>query len=242
MPFCYVEIRISYFLNIKEYDMTKRNDIIDDSDRLITRDIRYGLIYTDNLGWIDLGHANPAGAEKLWFEMTRPRGGDSEFYEVNYHQSMSKSIHGININTGIYRRFMVRRGLQERILQGIALSIFLGTSHRFESLQDFWPYVYLTDSGYSAEDLVSNLFGFYQAVNYADYTSYLQICSKEKAYRIWDFYGPVGEFKNKSVIPLLFPDPINKDKRHEPYSGELPLFMDVIRPIANPDYVREFHI
>ncbi|MCX9023421.1 hypothetical protein [Citrobacter portucalensis] len=45
--------------------MTKRNDIIDDSDRLITRDIRYGLIYTDNLGWIDLGHANPAGAEKL---------------------------------------------------------------------------------------------------------------------------------------------------------------------------------
>ena len=65
MPFCYVEIRISYFLNIKEYDMTKRNDIIDDSDRLITRDIRYGLIYTDNLGWIDLGHANPAGAEKL---------------------------------------------------------------------------------------------------------------------------------------------------------------------------------
>ncbi|HHO9700269.1 TPA: hypothetical protein ACRZGO_002952 [Citrobacter braakii] len=117
--------------------MTKRNDIIDNSDRFITRDIRYGLIYTDNLGWIDLGHANPAGAEKLWFEMTRPRGGDSEFYEVNYHQSMSKSIHGLNINTGIYRRFMVRRGLQERILQGIALSIFLSTSHRFESLQDF---------------------------------------------------------------------------------------------------------
>ncbi|OXU10053.1 hypothetical protein B9P84_20520 [Citrobacter braakii] len=58
-------------------------------------------------------------------------------------QSMSKSIHGLNINTGIYRRFMVRRGLQERILQGIALSIFLSTSHRFESLQDFWPYTYL---------------------------------------------------------------------------------------------------
>lgn len=35
--------------------MSRRSDIIDGSDRFITRDITYGLVYTDNLGWIDLG-------------------------------------------------------------------------------------------------------------------------------------------------------------------------------------------
>ena len=87
--------------------MSKRFDITDGTFATTKKN---GLIYTEELGWIDLGHANPAGAEKLWFEMIRARGGDSEFYEVNYHQSMSKNIHGLNINTGIYRRCMVRRG------------------------------------------------------------------------------------------------------------------------------------
>ncbi|EPH9714793.1 hypothetical protein P832_04447 [Enterobacter kobei] len=219
--------------------MTKRSDIIDNSDRYISRDTPKGLIYTENLGWIDLGHANPAGAERLWQQMVIPHGGDDTWFEVNYHQSMSTHFAGISITTGIYRRFLVRRGLSERVLQGVALSIFMATSHQFESIQDFWPYIVLTDSGYSAEDLVSKLFGFCQAVNYADYTSFLNICLKEKAYRIWDHYGPVGEYKNKSVLPLLFPDPYEKKDNLRPYQGNLPAFMSSITPQANPAYVRE---
>lgn len=222
--------------------MTARSDIIDDSDRFITRDITHGLIYTDNLGWIDLGHANPRGAEMLWSQMTSYHSGDNEYFEVSYFQSMSKNIAGLRTTTGIYRKFLVRRGLDEKLLKGVALSIFLSTSVQFESLQNFWPYVFITDSSYSAEDLVSNLFGFCQAVNYADYTPFLHICSKEKAYRIWDYYGPVGQFKNKTVLPLLFPDPTDKNIKYQPYSGKLPAFMCLITPISDPSIIREIHI
>lgn len=227
---------------LKECEMTKRSDIIDNSDRYITRNSRYGLIYTENLGWIDLGHANPAGAERLWQQMIMPGGGDSDWFDVHYHQSMSKKITGLQTTTGIYSHYQVRRGLSDRMLKGVALSIFMYTSHQFESLQDFWPYVLITDSGYSAEDLVSNLFGFCQAVDYADYTPFLDICSKEKAYRIWDHYGPVGHFKNKSVLPLLFPDPVDRKAKHQPVLGHLPVFMSAIEPVADPFCVREIRI
>lgn len=219
--------------------MTKRADIIDNTDRYITRDIRSGLIYTENLGWLDLGHANPSGAERLWSQMEMHRGGNSEYFEVNYYQDMKKNIYGINTTAGIYRRFLVRRGLSDHDLKGVALSIFMSTSRQFEELQDLWPYILITDSGYSAEDLVSNLFGFCQAVNHADYTSFLDICPKEKAYRIWDYYGPVGQFKNKSVLPLLFPDPFNNKLKHQPYLGHLPIFMSAIRPATNSEWIRE---
>lgn len=222
--------------------MTKRSDIIDNTDRYITRESQYGLIYTENLGWIDLGHANPAGAERLWQQMTMRRGGDNEWFEVTYHQSMSKKWWGAQSTTGIYRHFLVRRGLSDRVLKGVALSIFISTSHQFESLQAFWPYVVITDSGYSAEDLVSNLFGFCQAVDYTDYTSFLHICPKEQAWRIWDYYGPVGQFKNKSVLPLLFPDPADTSCTHQPYSGSLPAFMSLIEPVADPHIIRELRV
>lgn len=242
MPFLLCGDRIAQYVAHKECEMTKRSDIIDNSDRFITRDSRYGLIYTENLGWIDLGHANPAGAEDLWQQMTMRRGGDRDWFEVNYHQSMSKKIGGLHTSTGIYTRYLVRRGLGDRVLKGVALSIFMSTSHKFESLQNFWPYILITDSGYSAEDLVSNLFGFCQAVDYADYTPFLNICSKEKAYRIWDHYGPVCQFKNKSVIPLLFPDPADATAQHQPVSGYLPAFMSAIEPVTDPSYVMEVRI
>jgi len=242
MPFLFCGNKIAQHSAHKECEMTTRSDIIDNSDRYITRNTPKGLIYTENLGWIDLGHANPTGAERLWQQMVMPRGGDDTWFEVNYDQSMSTNLFGVGITAGVYRRFVVRRGLNEHVLQGVALSIFMGTSHQFESLQDFWPYIFLTDSGYSAEDLVSNLFGFCQAVRYADYTSFLDICPTEKAYRIWDYYGPVGQYKNKSVLPLLFPDPHDKKSKLEPYLGRLPAFMDSIVPVASPEYVRELSL
>ena len=222
--------------------MSRRSDIIDGSDRCITRDITYGLVFTDNLGWIDLGHANPGGAEHLWSQMTAYHSGNDGYFEVNYFQRMSKNIAGIRTSTGIYKKFHVRGGLSEPLLKSVALSIFLSTSVQFEALQNHWPYIIITDSGYSVEDLVSDLLGFYQAVDYADYTPFLHICSKEKAYRIWDYYGPVGQFKNKNILPLLFPDPLDKSIKHQPYFGHLPAFMCTVSPVADPNIVREIFI
>lgn len=53
--------------------MTKRSDIIDGSD---ASGKKYGLIYTKRCGWVDLGHANPEGANSLWQHVLKEK--DSE--------------------------------------------------------------------------------------------------------------------------------------------------------------------
>jgi hypothetical protein len=62
------------------------------------------------------------------------------------------------------RSFAVRRGLSRAEQESVALGIFLDVSHRFEQMQAGGLWAIATDSGYSAEDLVSNLVGFYRAV------------------------------------------------------------------------------
>lgn len=48
--------------------MTKRSDIIDASEAYGPdgRIRKYGLIYTERCGWVDLGHASPESAQGLW--------------------------------------------------------------------------------------------------------------------------------------------------------------------------------
>ena len=63
--------------------MSKREDIVDGAEAFGKQ---YGLVYTCNLGWLDLGHMNPrevranAGASALWRQIQsggrmRPRRG-----------------------------------------------------------------------------------------------------------------------------------------------------------------------
>ncbi|MCF6202714.1 MAG: hypothetical protein L3J59_03460 [Methylococcaceae bacterium] len=91
-------------------------------------------------------------------------------------------------------------------MKSIAFSIFMDVSREFESLQNNWFFGRFLNSGYSAEDLVSNLIGFYRAVD--PNTDYIQLCepvSKETALYIWDTYGSVGENKNREFAPYLYP-------------------------------------
>lgn len=55
--------------------MTTRADIIDGKDaQLPDGSIRkYGLIYTQKCGWVDLGHANPEGRGFSGASSSRPK-------------------------------------------------------------------------------------------------------------------------------------------------------------------------
>jgi hypothetical protein len=54
--------------------MSERKDIIDGK---LAKGRKYGLIYTKKCGWIDLGHANPAGgASVLWANMINEKSND----------------------------------------------------------------------------------------------------------------------------------------------------------------------
>ena len=209
--------------------------------------VNYGLIYTCNCGWVDLGHLNPnssragIGAANLWRAL-RSEGpavlrasctlkasnllqvpgvmaakylsgcsqdaymrfddGKTGFF-VRYRQDHG----GYPGRPGSEGQYLVKQGLTDMQKQSIALSIFTEVSHAFEGFQSGFPGALLTDSGYSAEDLVSNLIGFYIAVGAITKSAAIEACrpvSQATAENIWTTYGAVGSNKNTSFEPHLF--------------------------------------
>lgn len=129
---------------------------------------------------------------------------------------------------GILKKYDVKKGLDDNQKKSVALSIFLDVSHAFEGLQSNWLFRQATNSGYSAEDLVSNLIGFYRAI-YPDkqFISLCQPVSKAVALDIWDKYGEVGSNKNYSTIPYIYPITSSKNG---PMSMQLPSELNIIKP------------
>lgn len=206
--------------------MSVRSDIIDGR---LAMGSSYGLIYTEVLGWIDLGHAQGDDIRNLLEQM---RVGESlhnrnEFYEVKYSQGMIGIRRSITISRFIKWRIKKGRSLYERY--SIALAMMLTTAGRFESMQASFPFNFVTDSGFSGEDLVSDLLGFYRALSEVGHLERLRPVSKEQALKRWDHYGPIGQYKNRECRPLLFPDP-EKEPARQPYIGDLPYFMQTVKP------------
>ena len=171
--------------------MSKREDILDGRIQSNWKK-KSGLLYTCNAGWLDLGHLNPhnsrqeIGAVNLWrtiknegennsrcFVKTRrgrryvdnencdftfPDG--SPGFQVHYRQDHG----GIPGKPGRSGFFLIKKGLSIFQKKRVALSIFMDVSRKFENLQRVAGWLKITDSGYSQEDLVSNLIGFYISV------------------------------------------------------------------------------
>ncbi len=113
----------------------------------------------------------------------------------------------------------------------------MDVSHAFESLQSGWPFQKFTNSGYSAEDLVSNLIGFYRALEPSG--QHLQLCEpvdKTTALEIWDKYGAVGTMKNYSTVPYIYPIP---PAIGGPMSAQLPYALTTIKPTKEGINYRE---
>lgn len=189
--------------------MSTRADIEGDDPR---------LAYTCRCGWLDLGHMNPAshrpneGAVSLWDQVRREAGPRSHAapggFKVQYQQTHAKRKFGVTVRDGVYRSYWVKAGLSAAEQRAVALAIFMEVSVGFEALQDNWLYRRVTDSGFSAEDLVSNLIGFYAAVDPTlDPRALCGVVSVAASLAVWDAHGPVGQHKNRGFLPLLFPCP-----------------------------------
>ena len=91
---------------------------------------------------------------------------------ISYWQGMGSRafqvVHG--------RLYSIRKGLTLTRKKEVALRIFMEVSLGFEAMQGSWPYSWVTDSGFSAEDLTSNLIGFYRAVEKYSWEQILQAC------------------------------------------------------------------
>ena len=195
------------------------------------------LIYTCNCGWIDKGHVGVVnkdphiGAINLWKQVTTERYTTRDTinrkpcFRVHYKQMMSRA----GLSTGVEAAYLVRKGLSLAQKKSIALRIFLDVSHEFEGLQNSYPFRWVTDSGFSQEDLISNVVGFYQAVNNLPSGFVSGACkevSVQASLDLWDKYlaKGIGRLKNYShAHPYYY--------RCGECSGQ-PLFPQVFRSIT----------
>jgi hypothetical protein len=210
--------------------MSKFGDIVDGTVPNV-ESLRRGLVYTCRCGWIDLGHARPDNAARLWRRIDNEIGEGRVgglWYRVDFEESMAKW--GLRDSAKV--SFAVRRGLSRQQKESVALGILLDVSNKFESLQGSFPYSLVTDSGYSAEDLVSNLVGFYRAVRPG--FRYIEECrpvSRAAAEDVWKRYGAVGALKNPFAGPFLFPCTECSGGPGGPCSATLPPFLSLVEPM-----------
>lgn len=70
--------------------MSKRGDLIELSDVLTAT---YGLVYSEILGWIDLGHAAGNDIRIVLDQMDAGEKRSEPYYKIVYSQSMYKFGH-----------------------------------------------------------------------------------------------------------------------------------------------------
>lgn len=241
--------------------MSTFGDIAEGYRRLGNGDVNYGLVYTCNAGWLDLGHLNPfnknpkIGARNLW-NAIKGGGADAElsfwyyyppeWFWLHYPDEVSEAMKndkkarfpngdtGFRVNfsmftisataplvgtvgAGINNSFLVRHNMSLEKQKSTALSIFLATSIEFEKFQfsletRFTNWLSETargkslDSGFSNEDLVSNLVGFYVGIEDISAIDAVNLChpvDKDTAEMVWKKYGSVGSRKHNSIFPDL---------------------------------------
>lgn len=203
--------------------MIKRKDIIDGREY----GSPYGLIYTEVLGWIDLGHAQGTDIRKLLRNIDTGESSEGECYKVAYSQSMIDPTRTMKM--GKFITWRIKRGRSYFERKSVALAMMMSLARKFAALQSSFPVSLTTDSGFSGEDLVSDLLGFYRVVSVQNPFDMLRPVSKAEALKRWDYYGRIGSWKNETFNPLLFPDP-DKYPNARPRKGELPNFMKTVRP------------
>ncbi len=167
--------------------LTKRSDIA-----------KGRLQYSCNCGWIDWGHALPGGAKKLWNNILAQNGNISKIgngFKIVYEQRMGK----FGIFLGYSRQYFVKFGLTQPEQESAALAIYKEVSEGFEGLQRWTT----SSSGFSEEDLISNLIGFYRAVKGFTREQIEEWChglSIKESERVWDAVD--GLKKNRDWKPV----------------------------------------
>ena len=169
------------------------------------------LAYTCNCGWVDTSHATDpgdrpyVGAKDLWKQVSQEKGKASSQgggYQVVYAQDAY--IGTLDRRVGGFGSYFVRYGLSLGQKKSVALAIFQEVSFNFESMQGLAIW---SDSSFSQEDLVSNLLGFYSAVEGKTFNYYMGICGKVSqngTLEVYRQHGSPGSKKNKKFEPILY--------------------------------------
>lgn len=113
--------------------MSKRNEIIDGSQAATARG---GLIYTEVLGWVDLGHARGDDVRILMNKIAHGEAMRAERYDVTYAQSMVSPKQIIRVGKFITWRIRKGRPYHERKSIALAMMMALASLCCFRTLND----------------------------------------------------------------------------------------------------------
>jgi RHS repeat-associated protein len=138
--------------------------------------IGHNLFYYQNAGWVDWHHAERSQPAAVIAKVRGRResfvGGRaidpvdppaswdrSEWFGIEVQMGEAESILG-----PLKALYMVRKGLGPQEELEVALAIWMDLSIQFETRQNSLPRSWFSSSGFSQEDLPSNIIGFYMAV------------------------------------------------------------------------------
>lgn len=114
--------------------MSKRSDIIDGRDASAAK---YGIVYTEVLGWVDLGHAQGTDIRELLRLMSQGESSKNEFYDVRYAQGMTSPF-GL-LRSGKVMTWRIRKGRPYWEKKSIALAMMMAMARKFEAFQGVFP-------------------------------------------------------------------------------------------------------
>jgi hypothetical protein len=185
------------------------------------------LTYSCNCGWIDKVHAGlgsyskrhpdkEEGMRNLWDQLSSERNVTQEklqglpAFEVHWKQSMQILIGNTFGARSSYRgSYLVQRSLPLPRKKAIALRVMLDVAYKFEAIQATSPYSFWNDSGFSQEDLVSDMIAFYSVVDGIGDEHVYSMCrvvSKAASLKVWDTHMTkgLGASKNTSFVNPVY--------------------------------------
>lgn len=86
--------------------MSNRGEILDSSQFGSENGIRRGLLYSDVLGWLDMGHARGDDVRQLMAQFSTGEAGNESYYRVRYEQTMGIS----RFTTGRFNVWEIKKG------------------------------------------------------------------------------------------------------------------------------------
>lgn len=111
--------------------MSSRQDIRDGAD--FEHSLR-GLVYTDVLGWIDMGHARGNDVEELRRQFMQGEGSGQDYYVVMYRQDMHIAKFCSRLGIGRFARWEIKRGRDTHDINRMMLAMMMSTALNFEDL------------------------------------------------------------------------------------------------------------
>jgi len=187
------------------------------------------LVYSCNCGWIDWSHASTTSSGPLWAAIKNEAGTKSA--DGSGFRVRAKLTSGFPWFLPSFNKdFYVKYGLSSQDKKAHALYIWEYISFFIESIQSLPPLSWYTTSGFSEEDLPSNLIGFYMAVEGFSEDDIRKICvtlSRAESLKIYDRYK-MG--KNFGWTPIYHPTPCC------PHANQWPKQLDTVKSAATRDW------